>query len=146
MKNPYPEAAGDGRECAAHDCYDEPSKSPGKLSSKIRRDFLPAGKDFTNSSSNFLPAGIPFLEVPKRGWHGHSCLCAWHAKHLPGHRRECLCHWRPFVLSRPEEELTLGFHNMIIPFDELKVWWGAQKFWHHIALGEGSWPRLQIMS
>jgi hypothetical protein len=37
------------------------------LSSEFWRHFLPAGKDFTISASNFLPAGIPFLELPKWG-------------------------------------------------------------------------------
>jgi hypothetical protein len=37
------------------------------LSSEFWRDFLPAGKDFTNPAPNFLPAGIPFLEVANLG-------------------------------------------------------------------------------
>ena len=37
------------------------------MSSEFWRNFLPAGKDFTIPAHNFLPAGIPFLELPKRG-------------------------------------------------------------------------------
>jgi hypothetical protein len=37
------------------------------LSSEFWPDFLPAGKDFTIPAPNFLPAGIPFLEVSRRG-------------------------------------------------------------------------------
>jgi hypothetical protein len=37
------------------------------LSSEFWPDFLPAGKDFTIPAPNFLPAGIPFLELPKGG-------------------------------------------------------------------------------
>jgi hypothetical protein len=34
------------------------------LSSEFWRNFLPAGKDFTIPALIFLPAGIPFLELP----------------------------------------------------------------------------------
>ena len=67
MKNPFPGTAGEGRERAAHRGYYKPSTSPAMLSSEFWRNFLPAGKDFTIPAPNFLPAGIPFLELPKRG-------------------------------------------------------------------------------
>ena len=50
-----------------HGCHYEPSTSPATLSSEFWRNFLPAGKDFTIPAPNFLPAGIPFLELPKQG-------------------------------------------------------------------------------
>jgi len=36
------------------------------LSSEFWHNFLPAGKDFTIPAPKFLPAGIPFLELPKQ--------------------------------------------------------------------------------
>jgi len=67
MKNLFPGTAGEGRVRATHRGYFNPSTRQAMLSSEFWRDFLPAGKDFTNPAPNFLPAGIPFLEVANLG-------------------------------------------------------------------------------
>jgi len=67
MKNPFPGTAGEGRVRATHRGYFNPSTRQAMLSSEFWRNFLPAGKDFTIPAPNFLPAGIPFLELPKQG-------------------------------------------------------------------------------
>jgi hypothetical protein len=62
MKNPFLVTAGKRLERAAHRLYHYPITSPAMWSSEFWGNFLPAGKDFTISAPNFLPAGIPFLE------------------------------------------------------------------------------------
>jgi hypothetical protein len=67
MKNPFPgegrRGAGESRPTSLYKGY----QSPAMLSSEFWRNFLPAGKNFTNPAPNFLPAGIPFLELPNFG-------------------------------------------------------------------------------
>jgi hypothetical protein len=67
MKNLFPGTAGEGRVRATHRGYFNPSTRQAMLSSEFWPDFLPAGKDFTIPAPNFLPAGIPFLEVANLG-------------------------------------------------------------------------------
>jgi len=67
MQNAFLRTAGKGRERTAPGGHYEPSTSPATLSSEFWRNFLPAGKDFTNPALNFLPTGIPFLKLPNQG-------------------------------------------------------------------------------
>jgi hypothetical protein len=113
MKNPFPgegrRGAGESRPTSLYKVY----QSPAMLSSEFWRNFLPAGKDFTIPAPNFLPAGIPFLEWPKRGNTGTLACAATRATHQPGRRQECLLLALGAVFLAPRQMCGMAVHDQV---------------------------------